>query len=1443
MRGTGWGRKEVSRKCAEICVCPHSRAQESLPSAFMQIAVSVRGGFQGCRWLLPMCTTAIFAVFAANSPLANAKTSHVYLSVIPTTEVPSGRMVEATSITVHSGDLYVAESLESGSSESRTDEYAPSVANPSKYELVSTLKEPSQEIELDRGIAFGTEAGETEMYIGKQRNPVGVDVFDVGRCDGLECASLQEKWTGMEAPKPFNGRITDVAVDNSSSAGDWASGDVFVDEAFGDVIDVFEPQAGGKEKYVTDVTGISPTKHFGEPTSIAVSGYNGDLLVGEGSSVYLFRPEEEGKKRGKYEFIERLVPPSGAFGTVEALAVDDSTEELYKGEIYVATPTAIYEFGPEGSPRGEITGIPKEGAPAGVEGEKEEVQFNNDTARPRSIAVDPASHQLFVGVFGSEVSADHENEAVVDVFSPDVVIPEVETEEPVGLELETDGGTGIHSWGILPTGTVDSDEAGVASCWFVWGTSSSFGQMASCEPPTVPSGGSPGTRVDASLSGLEPDTPYFYRLQAKNANGTNPGEEQQNYAFTTPGPGLRSEAASDVSSSSATLDATIAPHDAPIEGHDFQAVTKSPTSYYFQYSKQSTDGCASDPSGCTNVPLSAVSVGSGAAGVEVSQHLQGLMPGTTYHYRVVAANEALANEALAQYKPGVLVSFYGPDQTFTTQGPGAPLVLPDGRAWELVSPVDKHGATIQPISEAGIVQAATGGGAFTYLTSSPAGSEPRGYGAIAQVLSSRGAKGGWSSTDLALSHSAPVGVLAGAGQEYRFFSEDLGLGVAESFGPFSVPEGWYLNEHNEPRHIVEAFPMPTERTPYLRHNSTCVAERGTCYEPFLTKEDVTSKEAFGGSPEVAEGEASFVGATPGAGNVVISSKVGLTAGHGGGLYEWSADKPGPERLSFVSLSPEDEGGQATQGARFGDAGINVNVARRMISADGSRVFFSGVASNQNREHLYMRDMVKGGTGETVRLDVAENGSPTSQPAIFQIANRNGSKAFFTDSAHLTKNAGTSGSDLYECEILEEAGKPLRCEPSDLTPVPALGRPGAGESADVLGVLGASEDGDYVYFVAGGVLAAGTSPGDNLYVAHEEAGKWTTNFVANLSGDDSPDWSFTLSKMTARVSPDGLWLAFMSDRSLTGYDNRDAKSGMPDEEVYLYSAATGKVVCSSCDPSGARPVGVEYKKLSDRLVGGDRVWPEGQWLAANVPAWTPYRLEFALYQSRYLSDSGRLFFNSSDALVPQDTNGNEDVYEYEPSGVGSCTSLSATFSAGSGGCVGLISSGVAFGESAFLDASETGGDVFFLTKERLVSQDVDTALDVYDAHECVADSSCPSQSPPPKEECGSAASCRAAPATQPSLYGAPSSATFSGTGNVASSVRPAEKPAEKPKPLTRAQKLARALGVCRKDRSKHKRVECERLARRRYGPVKSSKASAGRSSVKRFSKARNDRVGG
>jgi hypothetical protein len=300
--------------------------------------------------------------------------------------------------------------------------------------------------------------------------------------------------------------------------------------------------------------------------------------------------------------------------------------------------------------------------------------------------------------------------------------------------------------------------------------------------------------------------------------------------------------------------------------------------------------------------------------------------------------------------------------------------------------------------------------------------------------------------------------------------------------------------------------------------------------------------------------------------------------------------------------------------------------------------------------------------------------------------------------------------------------------------------------------------------------------------------------------------------------------------LTGYDNRDTVSGKPDQEVFLYDATRGQLVCASCNPTGERPHGVAYGKIdlaSGGLAGGDQLWKESQWIAANVPGWTAFRTGSVRYQSRYLSNSGRLFFNSSDSLVGQDVNAIEDVYEYNPQGLTSadgsaCNAASVNFSEASDGCVGLISSGTSAEESAFLDASESGGDVFFLSSERLASQDKDTSLDVYDARECTAPAPCIGQAASPPA-CQTADACRAGPSPQPPILSAPPSATFSGVGNLSAPLT--TPPSGKPKPPTRRQKLVKALKACHLKKNKRKRSACEASARAKYGEKKAKKRKA------------------
>ena len=963
----------------------------------------------------------------------------------------------------------------------------------------------------------------------------------------------------------------------------------------------------------------------------------------------------------------------------------------------------------------------------------------------------------------------------------------------------------------------------------------SFG-AGTLETPESASIGSDFTAhsVSTAVSSLATATAYRFRVVANNENGTNDGETA---GFSTLPPAvIESTGVANVTAESADLQAEVNP-------------LGDATTYQFEYVSEAAfraHGFAE----AVLAPAAPVAIGAGDTLVAVSQHVDGLAPGTSYRYRLVARN--VVSEANGGPFPGSTL-------TFTTQTPGV-AALPDGRGWEQVTPPDKRGSALYPIGlEEGPIQASADGDAVTYSASAPTEPEPQGSIVSTQVFSAR-TTGGWASRDINLPHSEATGLGVGRGREYVAFSRDLSLAALNQAGAF-----------------YPLSPRATEQTPYLRTDfvggdaSSFCDE--ACYQPLVSGApgfaDVPEGAAFGEEgkcPPAYKCGPTFAGSSPDLAHVILQSQTPLTVGAPAytNLYEWSAGSAPAEALRLVTVMPGGEPLPPDTGASVGLKG-----ARNSVSADGSRVVFQA-----GNGHLYLRENATQGQSEvvgggldgsqciepskacTIELDTLQggvDGSETPQ-ARFQFASPDGVRVFFTDPQMLTPDAGGAsrgGGDLYEYDSEKPAGESL----TDLTPAVS------GEAAEVQGdILGASEDGSYLYFVAKGALTGSQASGRgevaqsgqfNLYLRHEGA----TSFLAALSPDDLPDWNGAaadggnLESFTARVSPDGRWLAFMSERSITGYDNRDAVSGKRDEEVFLYHAGgeseEGKLICASCDPTGARPFGVEYKDLT-ALVGGDRVWEGSTWLAANIPGWTPYETGGSLYQSRYLSDSGRLFFNSSDVLVPQDSNGTEDVYEYEPPKGGedepasdSCTTDSPTYGSASGGCVSLISSGASPEASAFLDASESGGDVFFLTSGKLSPGDFDTSVDVYDARvgggfpvpvapiECSGDA------------CQQPASAPSAPT--------PASLTFSGAGNLApppatsveSKSKPskhakkhtqARKPARRAQKPAHARKPARARRACRGKPGGRKRAACEKRARgvdRAGGRAGGSRGHAGK----------------
>ena len=181
-----------------------------------------------------------------------------------------------------------------------------------------------------------------------------------------------------------------------------------------------------------------------------------------------------------------------------------------------------------------------------------------------------------------------------------------------------------------------------------------------------------------------------------------------------------------------------------------------------------------------------------------------------------------------------------------------------------------------------------------------------------------------------------------------------------------------------------------------------------------------------------------------------------------------------------------------------------------------------------------------------------------------------------------------------------------------------------------------------------------------------------------------DWQPGLGHRTAEVSPDGRGVVFTSNRSLPVSPGgvRYPNSGL--DEIYTYDAVTDRLYCVSCSRNGEAPL--------TNISGAAAYLPVSFW-GTNMPQWIS-------------EDGARVFFDSAEPLVPQDTNGVQDVYEWERDGSGSCGEAA--------GCVYLLSGGASRQWSWLVGGSASGNDVFMVTKAQLVPQDGNENDDLYDA---------------------------------------------------------------------------------------------------------------------------------
>ena len=449
----------------------------------------------------------------------------------------------------------------------------------------------------------------------------------------------------------------------------------------------------------------------------------------------------------------------------------------------------------------------------------------------------------------------------------------------------------------------------------------------------------------------------------------------------------------------------------------------SPTSYRFEYGTSTAYG-ESTP---------ATSLGAAQEDATAQAPLSGLLPDTIYHFRVIATN--------------ALGTTQGADASLKTF-PSPSSALPDGRVYEMVSPLDNQDGNVYPpitgvfigdaIGTELPVRASADGNSVAYVADPTSG----GNGSIAQgggnsYLARRAANGGWSTENLQPpGYSSPL---------YQAFSGDLSVAILDAADPTPLPgtdapEGGYDILYSRTTADGSYHAIITAKPPNRPPGSP-----GGRPGPF-------------GSADPGEERGHsvlFAGSSTDMSHILFEANDALTP---------NALDPGVEannlydsvggQLRLVNVLPD---GTPADNATFGSprpADFDIPGLSHVISADGSRIFWTDLSSG----NLYVRE--NGST--TVQVD-ASQGSGGGGGGVFQTAGSDGSKVFFTDSASAGLTGDTipgSGVNLYEYDV-------PRGTLSDLTP---------SAEASVEGVVGASEDGEYLYFVSAGELAAGATAG-------------------------------------------------------------------------------------------------------------------------------------------------------------------------------------------------------------------------------------------------------------------------------------------------------------------------------------------------------------------------------
>jgi len=1368
-------------------LCPNTGCSAMLSALLDSNGTRVHSSSVPARRVALATVSAILGALAVATAPASAVVGHKFSFSFAGSGAEAGEVSAPAGVAVDSatGAIYVADSANS-----RVDDFN------SKGEFA---------------LMFGREVNKTKVQGGVATEAEQNVCTEVEVAMGAEC----QAGVSGSGPGQFEHPVF-VAVDNSVGG----EGDVYVGDAGDNLVTKFSSEGSlveswGVEGQLDGSTTVAGS--FGSLAGVAV-GTTGTLYVCDTSNqVFEFEqnatfspPEVLASERGT-EPDGLAVDPLGDLFKVN----DDNSVEKLTG-----SGDDVGQVSPNKETGVEAVGVAVDGTDLYI-AERDAVKnyaFTEPVTEPGVVSerggspctVAPGSPCPATDSFGSGEPSGGSltggsgiglNSSSGDVYVADATAGHIDVFIP-GPNVTTHEATEVKKTSAVLNGAVDPDGVAVTDCHFDYVPQPQFeasgfedvtaAEEAACEQ-TVGSG-TGEVPVTARVTGLHEGTTYDLSLQAENANAVPSFGADATFTAPPP-PSIDAATTANLSATSVDLEAQVNPG-----GRE--------ATCQFEYGTSTSYGKT-----VACVPQ----LGSGTSDVAVTGHIEGLSPNVTYHWRVVANNESGTTT-------GVDHTFIYPET-----GPG----LPDNRAYEMITPVQKNGALIgsfpfsphPAISEngsrviLGSLQCFAGAGACEVE-----------HGSIGSLYAFERTAGSWVTTPLAppaTQFETDVFHTYDATEDTSLFSaptppfdeEDFYLrepgGSFVDIGPLDPPE--------------DGLTLSTLRNFYMDEATgdfSHVVFNVDPYWPHTSGEPSGTLLEYVGTGNTAP---TLVGVSGGLGSTELISSCSSTSfpGQPGGL---SADG----RTVYFAAKP--------------CSGVPARELYARI--DGELPDAHTVAISQPNAAQTAAESPP--DGNCTEVSCIENTEAFAPPAVnpswsageFAGASADGSQAFFLDTQQLTDGATQGAGSAEEDGCREGADCNLYLYDFDMPAGHNLIDVSAGDTSGggprVQGVMATSSDGSHVYFVARGVLTLtenlqgqGAQEGqDNLYVYERDAShpNGHVTFIATLPGKpgsgqnpvpEELQWRTELP--TANVTPDGRFLVFISRGALTPDVTRTDGA----TQVFRYDAQTEQLVRVSIGEDGFNDDGNGGAGDASIVQAADDLTQH-----AGVDRTDP----------TMSNDGSRVFFMSSVGLMPGALNSvqtvttehgepeyAQNVYEWELAGTpgGSCPE-----GALGGACVYLISDGhdstaaqdelcnkyeenyrLDFSSVCLVGSDASGSNVFFTTADQLVPQDTDTQVDIYDARICEPENGNPCIQPPPRSAppCLGEACHGVPPATPPLLT--PGSASFSGAGNLA----PASTPPVKPKSLTRAQRLAAALKACRKHKSKGKRAKCEKQARQRYGP--------------------------